>query len=145
MLRTDRTEVQDPFCTLITDSEVFYDPLNNELPQADTKSAVGMPIIKQIMAMMNGRCRWVPHKFNTSDAFTKIKDAHLQSCFGPVIIRYVPSKDRGCEPSRSRSGKRKQGEKLERGISSKLPTNRRCMNMSRPGVSCSFMFAGLSS
>ena len=112
VLRTGRAEVQDPPCSFTAESQGVYDALNNELPQDDTKIAVETSIIEQIMTMMNGRCRWVPHKFNSSDAFTKIKDAHLQSCFGPVIIRYVPSKDRGCEPSRSRSGKRKTGRKV---------------------------------
>ena len=39
-----------------------------------------MPIIEQLMAQMFGRCRWVPHNLNPSDASTKIKGAHLQPC-----------------------------------------------------------------
>ena len=35
VLRIDRTEVQDPLCTLITDSKGDYDALKNELPQDD--------------------------------------------------------------------------------------------------------------
>ena len=80
MLRTDRAEVQDPLCTLIPDSKGVYDAFNNELPQDDKKSAVEIPIIEQIMTMMTGRCRWVPHNLNPSDALTKIKCAHLQPC-----------------------------------------------------------------
>ena len=111
VLRTDRTEVQDPLCTLITDSKGVYDALNNELPQDDKKSEVDMPIIEQIMTMVNGRCRWIPHNFNLRDALTKIKGAHLQPCLDLLFIRHVPSKSRGCEPSRSRSGKREDREK----------------------------------
>ena len=80
VLRTDRPEVQDPLCTLITDSEGVYDALNNELPQDDKKSAVEIPIIEQLMVQMFGRCRWVSHNFNPSDPLTKIKGAHLQPC-----------------------------------------------------------------
>ena len=49
VLRTDRSEVQDPCCTLVTDSKGVYDALNNGLPQDDKKSAVEMPIIEQLM------------------------------------------------------------------------------------------------
>ena len=48
-----------------------FDALNNELPQDDKKSAVGMPIIEQLMVQMLGRCSWVPHNFNLSAALTK--------------------------------------------------------------------------
>ena len=64
----------------MTDSKGKHDALNNELPQDDKKSVVHMPIIEQLMFRMFGRCRWVPHNFNSSDALTKIKGAHLQTC-----------------------------------------------------------------
>ena len=78
VLRTDRPEVQDPLCTLVTDSKGVYGALNNELPQDDKKLAVEISIIEQLMVQMFGPCRWVPHNFNPSDALTKIKGAHLQ-------------------------------------------------------------------
>ena len=48
VLRTDRPEVQDPLCALITDSKGVSDALHNELPQDDTRSAFEMPIIEQL-------------------------------------------------------------------------------------------------
>ena len=57
-----------------------FDALSDELPQDEKKSAVEMPIIAQLMFRMFGRCRWVPHNYNPSDALTKINGAHLQPC-----------------------------------------------------------------
>ena len=63
-------EVQDPEVTVISDSKGLYDALNNELPQDDKKSAVEMPIIEQMLKLMKGRSRWVPHNYNPSDGLT---------------------------------------------------------------------------
>ena len=57
VLRTDRPEVIDPLCNLVSDNKGLYDALNNELPQDDKKSAVEMPIIEAILKRMNGRSR----------------------------------------------------------------------------------------
>ena len=78
VLRTDRPEVIDPFCSLLSDSKGVFDSLNNELPQDDKKSAVEMPIIEELLQRMNGRSRWIPHNVNPSDGLTKLKGAHMQ-------------------------------------------------------------------
>eukprot|EP00973_Karenia_brevis_P021922 3016124-Karenia_brevis.AAC.1 len=62
---------------MISDSKGLYDALNNELPQDDRKSATETPIVEEQMRRMHGRCHWVPHNYNSADALTKLKCAHL--------------------------------------------------------------------
>eukprot|EP00973_Karenia_brevis_P090620 12403463-Karenia_brevis.AAC.1 len=47
VLRSDRPEVKDPLCAMISDSECLFDVLNNELLQDDKKSATETPIIEE--------------------------------------------------------------------------------------------------
>eukprot|EP00973_Karenia_brevis_P073817 10260073-Karenia_brevis.AAC.1 len=53
VLRTERTEVKDPLCTMRSDSKGLF-ALNNELPQDDKKIATETPIIEEQMRRMHG-------------------------------------------------------------------------------------------
>eukprot|EP00973_Karenia_brevis_P036450 5025984-Karenia_brevis.AAC.1 len=75
-MRTERQEVKDPLCSMISDSKGLYDALNSEWPQDDKRSATETPMIEEQMKRMHGRCRWVPRNDNPVGALTKLKGAH---------------------------------------------------------------------
>ena len=111
VLRMDRSEVQDSFCTLVTHSKGVYDVFKNELPQDDKKSAVEMPIIEQLMIRMCGRCRWVPQNFNPTDALTKITGAHLQPCLNMLSSGMYHLETEGAHVAERAAEKEKTGNK----------------------------------
>ena len=75
------------------------------------KSAVGMPIIEQLMIRVFVRCRLVPHNFNPTDALTKIKGAHLQPCLDLLSSGMYHLKTESANLAERAAEKEKTGKK----------------------------------
>ena len=93
------------------------------------------------MFRMFGRCRWVPHNFNPSDAMTKIKGAHLQPCLDVLASGMYHLKTEAANLADRAAAKGKRERRLETKISTNLPINRRCESTNQTEVSGSSIFA----
>ena len=61
VIRNENPAYYDPESTLVMDSKVLFDALDNDLPQDDRKSALEVPIIEEFMRRAMCRPRWCPH------------------------------------------------------------------------------------
>ena len=77
VIRNENPNYYDPESTVM-DSKGLFDALDNDLPQDDRKSALGVPIIEELMRRAMCRLRWCPHNRNCADAMTKCKGAHSE-------------------------------------------------------------------
>ena len=73
LLRSQDPVRRDPWALLLSDSKGLYDSVASELPSDDKASAQEVPLIREVLAGIRGRCRWIPHNRNPADCLTKFR------------------------------------------------------------------------
>ena len=69
---------KDPEAQVVMDAKALYDALLSEQQnQDDERAALECSLIKEDLATLGGRPRWVPHDKNPTDALTKVEGAHF--------------------------------------------------------------------
>ena len=69
----------DPGSILVVDAKSLYDAMNAEQRHgSDDRVAFELAIVRESVAVVSGRVRWVPHNANPSDALTKVAGAHAE-------------------------------------------------------------------
>ena len=69
---------QDPEAQVVMDAKALYDALLSEQQnQDDERAALECSLIKEDLAIVGSRPRWVPHDKNPADALTKVDGAHF--------------------------------------------------------------------
>ena len=63
----------------VADAKSLYDATVTEQAQGnDDRSALDVAIIREPLAKLRGKIRWIPHNFNPADALTKFKGVHQE-------------------------------------------------------------------
>ena len=79
MIASKAVAFNDPNCIVVTDAKGLYDNLYSEQAAGDDdRAALEVAIIKESLASIRGRPRWVQHSRDPSDALTKVADAHCE-------------------------------------------------------------------
>ena len=76
VIASDDPMQRDPWCLLVGDSKGVFDNLNREQAGAERYSALDASYMKNRMAEIGCKPRWLPHDSNPADALTKFRGAH---------------------------------------------------------------------
>ncbi|CAE8697324.1 unnamed protein product [Polarella glacialis] len=79
VIATDDVLYRDPNALVVMDAKALFDAIANEQASGeDKRSALEIAVIKESIALVRGRTRWVPHNFNPADGLTKLVGAHME-------------------------------------------------------------------
>jgi hypothetical protein len=82
VLRCDKASEMDPDALAVMDAKSLFDSLNSEQTLSeDRRAALEVAVIRDDMAILHGKSRWIPHNFNPADCLTKAEGAHSEPLF----------------------------------------------------------------
>jgi hypothetical protein len=77
VLRRDNPAQYDPDSLMVIDAKALYDGIKSEQTfQEDRRAGLEIAVIRDDLAIMDGKVKWLPHNLNAADALTKFEGAN---------------------------------------------------------------------